>query len=398
MKVLLIYPRGNILPKAFNGAVETRPKSTLIPLGMLSIVANSDADIDFLDNRIENLLDIGLFYKAKDYDIVGFGGTIFEDRQAKIVSRWLMEDGIHTVYGGANATVNYQKYINYFDQVIIGEADTYDFKSTEPVIRMERNKELDSLKFPCREELRKYNRTERWLDFPTDTIASSRGCPYNCSFCSSKVIWNRKYTMRSAKNVIGEVEYLMNTYGTKSIYFREDNFTINKKRLKEFCDTMPIGWKCESRVDAIDDETARMMAEGGCKVIWFGIEHTNDKILKSISKGISQQKTLQALEACEKYGIKAVGSFIIGLPNESLWDMILNAIKINRLKLDHVSLNRAYAFPKSDMYDEIIKYDLDVINHNGIILPKTKYVSRQVVDIAYKFINKYFAVKQRYEY
>lgn len=158
---------------------------------------------------------------------------------------------------------------------------------------------------------------------------------------------------------------------------------------------MPIEWKCESRVDAINNETAGIMASGGCKIIWFGIEHTNNGILKTINKGITHNQTLTALEACEKHNIRTIGSFIIGLPEETIWDMILNAIKINRLKLDHVSLNRAYAFPKSDMYDEILKHNLDTVNHNGIILPKTKHASRQVVDIAYKFINKYFAVKER---
>jgi radical SAM superfamily enzyme YgiQ (UPF0313 family) len=379
--------------------METRPESTLIPLGMLSIVANSKADIDFIDNRIENLSDLELYTQVMDYDTIGFGGTIFEVDQAVNVSKLLRRHkNRFTIYGGANATVNYKQYEQYFNQITIGEADTYEFRHPEQLVRFDRVKDLDALKFPYRENISDYSRSEKWLTAPTDTVMSSRGCPYNCSFCSSKIIWNRKYTMRSAKNVIDEVRHLMSRHGTKSIYFREDNFTINKTRLKEFCNLMPIEWKCESRVDAINDETAGIMAGGGCNVVWFGIEHTNNRILKSISKGITHKQTLMALEACEKHDIRTIGSFIIGLPEETIWDMLISAIKTNRLKLDHVSLNRAYAFPRSDMYDEIIKHNLDAVNHNGIILPRTKHTSRQVVDIAYKFINKYFAVKEKINY
>ena len=398
MKICLVYTRGNNLPKQFNGIIDTRPKKSLLPLGMLSIVANSPVKIDFIDNRVQNLNDFELFTKLLKYKKVGIGGSLFEAEQAVRVSRMLRQNGVFTIYGGANATVNYNNYLDDFDQIVIGEADDYDFKSTEKIVRLQRKKILDDINFPARDEidLELYNRHEKWLDFPTDTVMSSRGCPYDCTFCSSKIIWGRKYTMRSASNVLSEVHSLVSLYGTNSIYFREDNFTVSKKRLKAICSGMPVEFKCESRVDAIDDETAKIMADGGCKSIWFGVEHTSDRILKTVSKGTSYAKTLTALEACDKYGIKTIGSFIIGLPEETLYDMFMNAIKIQGPKLDHVSLNRAYAFSKSEMHDEIIREGLDAFVHNGIVLPRTKYVSRKTVDYFHYFVNKSFAVYEKY--
>jgi radical SAM superfamily enzyme YgiQ (UPF0313 family) len=398
MKIALVYPRGNLLPREFDGVVETRPKKSLLPLGMLSIVANSPADIDFIDNRVNNMTDVELYFRLKNYDVVGFGGTIFESEQAVSLSWTLMQNGVFTIYGGANATVNYDMYDTKFSQIVIGEADDYDFKSRDKIVNLSRKKNLDDLLYPYRGGvvLKDYNRHEKWLDFPTDTVISSRGCPYDCSFCSSRIIWDKKYTMRSAENVVDEVKYLVRTIGTKSIYFREDNFTISKKRLTAICNDMPVMWKCESRVDAINDETARIMSDGGCSVIWFGIEHTSDKILRTVSKGTDYRKTMTALEACYKYGIKTVGSFIVGLPEESIYDMILNVVNIRKLGLDHVSLNRAYAFPVSDMYHEILRHGLDVYSHNGIILPKTKRASKEIVDTIHYLAGKYFAVTEKY--
>lgn len=398
MKIALVYPRGNKLSGKFDNVIETRPKKTLIPLGMLYMVANSGLDIDFIDNRIEKVSTIALMIRLREYDIVGFGGTIFESDQAVVLSELLRRNGVKTIYGGANATVNFNNYLNDFDYIVTGEADRFDFNLKSKLTHLPRITDLDNLNYPARHKvnLNDYNRSEKWLTFPTDTVVSSRGCPYDCSFCSSRIIWNRRYTMRSADNVISEIKHLQKEYGTKSIYFREDNFTVNKRRLYELCVKMPVEWKCESRVDAIDQETAKLMAEGGCKVIWFGIEHTNNNILKSISKGITYDQTLRAIEACNKNGIKAVGSFIVGLPDESLWTIIRNAIRINRLKLDHVSMNRLFMFARSEMYEQVISEGLDVYSEKGIVIPKTKHTSKQMVDLTHFIIQKWFAIKEKY--
>jgi len=394
MKVCIVYPRGNILPKEFDRFIQTRPAKSLPPLGMLYIASNSN--VDFIDNRVENLGDLSLFYRLQEYDIVGFGGTLFEADQAVAVSGMLRSFGVWTVYGGANATVSSEMYVADFSQIVIGEADTYDFKSREKIVRGSRIKNLDNLDWPDRTNINDYNRIEKWLDFPTDTVVSSRGCPYDCSFCSSKVIWNKRYTMRSSNSVLDEINYLVGCKGTKSIYFREDNFTVNKKRLKAICGEMPVMFKCESRVDAIDSDTAKIMSDGGCKVIWFGIEHTCDSILNTVSKGTTYKRTVEALSACEKHGIKTVGSFIVGLPEERLSDMVKNWFHIRKLKLNHVSLNRAYAFAKSEMHTEILEHGLDAYSYNGIILPRTKHVNRRMVDLVHLFMEKYFSLYEKY--
>jgi hypothetical protein len=76
--------------------------------------------------------------------------------------------------------------------------------------------------------------------------------------------------------------------------------------------------------------------------------------------------------------------------------MFKNAIQIKGLNLDHVSLNRAYAFSKSEMWQEILDNGLDSYEHNGIILPRTKHVSRKVVDYVHYFVNKSFAIYEKY--
>ena len=131
--------------------------------------------------------------------------------------------------------------------------------------------DLDKLNYPAREilDLNKYQRHARpYIDvYPEDTIVSSRGCPFACKFCSSQYFWKRTYRARQPEEVVKEIKYLINKFGTKGVIFNEDLFTVSKKRVLELCQLIkPLGieWKCSSRVDTVDEEMIKAMKESGC--------------------------------------------------------------------------------------------------------------------------------------
>src|SRR3990172_45806 len=308
-RICLVYPNGMELPGYFRYAtnISTDTIETLPPMGLLYVIGNSKRQIDFIDNRIKKYGFEQLCQILMQYDVVGFGGTIFEIKEARRLSAHLIKNGKPTFYGGPNATVNWRFYLGRFSIIWRGEAELMFDKALDNIDNLEqigftriagsyvnldtfRVKELDSLRFPDRTKIRldDYRRQEfhylggiqpidiivtireypfyfyffRSLDSlrfpdrtkirlddyrrqefhylggiqPIDIIVTSRGCPFDCYFCSSRVIWDRKYTYRSARNVMEEIGFMKETHGTKGLYFREDNFTTNRKRLLEFCE------------------------------------------------------------------------------------------------------------------------------------------------------------------
>jgi len=398
------------LPSYFRPAtnISTDINETLPPLGLLYIIGNSKLKIDFIDNRIKKHSVEKLASLLMKYDIIGFGGTIFEIKEARQLSRYLMNKGKITIYGGPNATVNWNLYLGQFSIIIRGEAELVFDKIIQNINNLEKlgfinmyktyvNKlpfrinDLDRLKFPDRSKinLNDYRRTEEiYLEdvSPVDVVVSSRGCPFNCYFCSSKMIWNQKYSFRSVDNIIEEIKFMINKYKTKGIYFREDNFTTNQERLIEFCKKvkkLKIVWMCESRVDTLNEAIIKLMAESGCRGVWFGIESTDNSVLKKIRKNITLDQIKKTINLCNKYNIKTGGGFMLGFPFDNKKSIIKNYQESKKLDLGITFYNRVWAIPTSDMYNQIIDEGLDHYSFENIILPGTKYLSADELNKLY---------------
>jgi len=412
MKICLVYPNQMKLPKFFEKGSILQEPLLLPPLGMLYILSNNSVEMDFLDNRVHGYNREQLSAILRKYELVGFGGTIFEVEEAIDMSQRLRKEGITTLYGGPNATVNWELYCQYFDIVARGEGEglldeiVENFNNlskvkglvykenggtriNEPIPLIEN---LDTLKFPAREKvnLSDYARHEEAYTKkqPVDTIVNSRGCPYDCYFCSSKWIWSRKYRYRSPDNVIEEMVFMREKFKTKVFYFREDNFTAHRKRLLEFCEkvkNLDMPWLCESRTDTLDAELLKKMKEANCVAIWFGIESCNQKTLNLIKKEIDLETSQEILAECKKIGIKTGGSFMLGFPHETKEDMLWTGRKSKQLGLNYVSYNRVWAIPKSEMYSLIKEEKLNEYEQANIVIPRTRHVSAdEVTDIYYK--------------
>lgn len=412
-KICILYPKSMKLPEYFHYAtnITSDNEETLPPLGILYILSNSKNIIDFIDNRIHKYDSELLINKLSKYDIVGFGGTIFEIKEARKISKALMKKNIITIYGGPNATANWNLYIDCFNIIVRGEVEEiFDtiIKNSVNLKKLEdigfskiaktyvnsiifRISGIDNLKFPDRKaiNINDYRRKElSYLPdcFPVDTVVSSRGCPFDCYFCSSKFIWERKYSFRSIDNIIDEIKLLKQEYGTQGIYFREDNFTVKKNRIFEFCEKVTkqnICWLCESRVDTLDESLIEKMAQSGCGGIWFGIESTDDSVLKRIGKGITLDQVKKTINLCNKYGIRAGGGFMLGFPFDTKESIIKNFNESKKLNLASTFYNRVWAIPISQMYYDILNQNLDYYSFENIILPSTENLSADEVNKTY---------------
>ncbi|HSB64964.1 MAG TPA: radical SAM protein, partial [Anaerolineales bacterium] len=185
------------------------------------------------------------------------------------------------------------------------------------------NKNLDDLPFPARQLLpnQDYIRFgQKRYGYGITTVMSTRGCPFECEFCSN-VIFGGSYRERSAANVVDEIEEAL-SLGYQRISFADDVFTMHKKRVVEFCEEilkrdLHFMWECLARVDSIDEETYGEMYRAGCRRVYFGIESGDNAILKLMKKKITVDQARHAVEAAKHAGLEVGAFFILFYPGET---------------------------------------------------------------------------------
>jgi anaerobic magnesium-protoporphyrin IX monomethyl ester cyclase len=222
---------------------------------------------------------------------------------------------------------------------------------------------MDEIPYPARHllPLELYDRTIEYLDAkPADVMSISRGCVYNCGFCETRKLWGNICRCFSPQRVIGEIQDLQSRYGTKGIYFINDNFTLRKKETTELCNLMlenklDLEWVCDTRVDLVNNELLSLMSKAGCKTIWFGVESASQKILKRIGRNTMPQEVEAAFKLCRKNGIKTACSFMLGLPDETLKDMEDSLKFAKKLNPDWCQFNTFIAYPDSRLYNELLE-------------------------------------------
>jgi len=219
--------------------------------------------------------------------------------------------------------------------------------------------DLDSLPFPAREffDNKSYkSHYQQKFGYTTTSLITSRGCPFNCDFCSRAVFGNR-FRTRSAANIADEMENVQKL-GYDRIWFADDCFTLNPKRLLHICDEifgrrLKIDWECLSRVDTIDRETAFKMKQAACVRVFFGIESGNDAVLALMKKQATAQQARKAVFTAKSAGLEAGAFFIVGYPGETD-KTVLDTLKFaSSLPLDYLSFTLPYPIPGTLLYDKV---------------------------------------------
>lgn len=216
--------------------------------------------------------------------------------------------------------------------------------------------DLDSLPFPARHlwPMEKFTQYEDVL-----YLAMTRGCVYWCEFCCTVRMHGRAYRMRSAQNVVDELEYLYKTYGKTKFTFCDDAFTVDPERVRELCGEikkrgLKIEWNCGTRVDMLTKDLLITMKDAGCISVWFGVESGTEEMLKAMKKGITPELTEKTLGMVREVGLKPVPNVILGFPGEtkkSAWDTIKF---IEKVAPDMVGFyNVATPFPGTPLYDQV---------------------------------------------
>lgn len=372
----------------------TGEKKPPIGLGFLiSVLRNKGHKVFFIDNYLKpsNFLTTNYLIKNK-IDFVGIhANTIcYRDTRRMLHKIQRMRQkklwNGKVIVGGPHTSVALETIPDFVDYVVQGEGeraivDIVEGKANERVIRAERIKNLDELPPPAWDYFVKlpydWSAPFGFIDEqPVFSMNTSRGCPFKCSFCSVNSIWGHAYTYFSAERIVEEVEFLVKKYGAKGIYFREDNFTVDKDRVTDFCQlilskSIPIKWVCETRIDMLTEDLLKLMYQAGCRGLYIGVESGSQRILDFLKKGISVEQIKEVFSWCQQIGIKTYASCIVGVPIETKKDARLTHELMNQIKPDVTGYNIFVGIPRSELYDYVLENKLwEYIDNRGLVYLK----------------------------
>ena len=218
---------------------------------------------------------------------------------------------------------------------------------------------LDDLPIPRHELLPLDKQRMPMIKGPFTFIVTSRGCPAGCKYCIKHVSYQNSVRVRSAENIVAEIEYL-NRLGIHNIHMYADLFTVNREHVMDMCNLLiqkgiKITWTCNSRVDYVDEELLAKMGQAGCWLISWGIESSNEMILKRARKGYKKEQAFKALQWAHNAGIKNWGYFIIGLPGETEESIKETIVYSKQLPLDIALFHIAAPYPGTPFFYEVVE-------------------------------------------
>lgn len=423
MRILLVYP--NIVES---------PKDISEGLGIISAILKREGHETLLLDSTFGLKKEEVIRKTKKFDpdllFVTTATNDFENTK-KICRLVRKIKPILTVAGGFHPTIAPEETIQQdcFDIVCVGEGEgaVLDLiKSLEkgklntkiknlwlkknnkiiknPIRNLE--EDLDFLPFPDR-EIYDYEKYLKW-NHGTATFITTRGCPFNCTYCINHFLANMykgkgKYVrFRSVDNILEEIKQVLKKYGEKikNLEFYDDTFTLDKKRIKEFCERYPkeigLPFNVNARVNATSKEIFQMLKKAGCVRVSIGVE-SGDPIIRNkiLRRNMTAKQVVETFKWAKQMGLKTYSFNMVGIPFETK-ESIQKTIKLNRIiKPDYIGVSIFNAFKGTESYDLVKKhgwlkdtYATSYFRESNIKHPN--FTSRQLIRIRTTFGFKVF--------
>lgn len=304
------------------------------------------------------------------------------------LSQALKQQNLKVIIGGVHPTfLPYETLVDSkADYVVCGEGEialvklaknkfvnrnipgVYSLKNLKPggvTGKAEIITNLDNLPFPDWRQLdpRTYPKAPHGAvvkNYPIGVIMTTRGCPYQCTFCASRRFYDIRTRFRSPENVIKEIKYLVKNFGVREIHFEDDNLTLKREHIEKICqliikNNLKVNWSCPNgiRADRVDEPLIRLMKQSGCYFFAFGIESANPKILKNIKKMESIEVIKKSIEMATKVGIECQGFFIFGLPGETKKTIKESIQFAKNSKLTRAHFMILDVLPGSQLWDQL---------------------------------------------
>lgn len=417
MKALLINPH-KLLPRSFS--LTQRPSP---PLGLACIAGAIEKqgyqvtvidcvaeapDHYFIFSDYEDIVALGIGFDEMsdkldaDYDLIGMS-CMFSNNW--LINRHLLNllkqryPGAVVIIGGEHASAIPEYCLNDcegLDVVVTGEGEETvselailvkekkSFSHIDGIVYKVRDRGEKIISNPRRKRIREINAIEvpAWHLFPLQKyfdndisygiaygrslpVIATRGCPYECTFCSSPQMWGTKYTMRDVENVVDEIKHLNTTFGITNFDFYDLTAIVENQWILDFCaavrrEGLKITWQIPAgtRSEAITYEVAVALKESGCKNITYAPETGSKKMLTAIKKKITVPKMLDSIDQSYKAGLDIKLNVLMGYPDERISDILktyLFLIKASYHGATDASPSIFSPYPGSALFDELLE-------------------------------------------
>lgn len=218
------------------------------------------------------------------------------------------------------------------------------------------NENLDDLPFAARHLLDNARYTLPVINEPYTLIISSRGCPYSCIYCTAHQYYGKKLRLRSAENVVNEMQECLEKHHIRNFTMWSDTFNQSKKFVMEVCAEIKkrgmepkIRWMANSRVDHVDSEVLAEMRSSGCIGVSYGVESGVDEILNNMKKGATAEQARFAVKITKEAGIEVLAHIIFGLPGDTHETINQTIQYVKGLDPDYAQFYCAIPFPKTEL-------------------------------------------------
>ncbi len=381
------------------------------PMGLLYIAAmleKENISVKVLDLGVEEMgLDASL-QRVRELNPKIIGFTAFTpdfhiiDKYAFLVKREMPNSYI--IFGGPHPTLDpsHVLFSKHIDFVVRGEGELTFLELSQALLKDDLSKlpdikgisyrgedgkvitncermpiaDLDELPFPARHlvpihKYRNYGRVRKRA--PVGVIFTSRGCPLKCIFCAGE-IFGKKFRATSPRRMVDEIKIMRDQFGVKEIFFREDNFAVQKDRVMEFCDLMikekvNMTWMCLVEAHTMTEEVARKMKEAGCWYVAMGVESGNQEMQKVLRKKLNLETVKEEFKMLHRVGLKTLAFFMIGNyvdTEETVADTIRYSCEIDT---DFAIFTVTAPIPGTELYEKakkdglIMNFDYDQITN-----------------------------------
>lgn len=359
-----------------------------LPLTYLAAYLRSrQKEVEILDANLLGLShdQVAAYINKHRFDLIGLSATTPDFYEIVKLAKKIkkIKNPPYIVIGGAHISAipkDIQKYL-YFDFAVIGEGEEtllelvtslenknnkfndilgLVFKKGKKLIVNQIRpyiKNLDILPFPARDllpPLSKYHPTPgMYKKLSMAFMITSRGCPFQCLFCSHSV-FGHHYRFRSPKNVVDEMEILVRDFNVAEIRICDDLFNFNEERVLAICREIvrrkiKVSWGCSVRANLVSRKQLIAFKKAGCWEINFGVESADPKILETIKKGVTTEDVRRAVKLAKEVGLETRGFFILGLPGDTPKTIQATINLAKNLKLPMAQFYMAVPYPGTEL-------------------------------------------------